>query len=330
MKQTKKAFYQVNEYLSLWKKALDDNVLNENLKQKVKNASPYTKILDLGTGSGTQIRRNIDENLIANNGLIIGVDVNYDGLLSSKHDYELWAKENDYELIFTKCDSAVLNFKVSKNDFSCLIKLYNVSVYDLKSYRSIGQNFDLVNALSLFEHTDIEKSIKVVKNLMNDGAYLYAPINYNGITQVRPLADDLSEQQDNNLMELFNEILINTQNVGGVDYGQSLCGDILPKIAKGLGFTIIGIEDSNWLITNKSSNYQKNAYEMFLNAIKTELISANNNEQLKIKQKLEINCELIESWYRSALKNFKSGVGTFFCTNKDILIQKKLGVINDN
>ena len=56
----KKAFYQDNPYLDHWKKELDDEAINKHvlntllLKQK-----SIDVILDIGTGSGVQIRRDI-------------------------------------------------------------------------------------------------------------------------------------------------------------------------------------------------------------------------------------------------------------------------------
>jgi SAM-dependent methyltransferase len=320
----KKAFYQVNEYLSLWKKALDDEVLNEGLRNKIKKESPYKKILDIGTGSGTQIRRNIEDRLITNEGLIIGIDVNSDGLRNSKSDFEFWSKENGWKIEFLKNDkNAILEFNVVKKGFNCLVKLYSISVYELENYVSlIGNDFELVTALSLFEHTDIEKALKGVVNLMKKGSYLYAPINYNGITKVRPLPNNLTENQDNNLMNLFNEVLIKTQNVGGVDIGESWCGNVMPIIAKKLGFKIIGVADSNWLITGNSNSYQRAAYKMFIDAIKDELLSLKDKDKIRVKNKLGVTNEQIEIWYQFALQNFENKSGTFFCANKDILIQK--------
>ena len=74
----KKAFYQDNLYLDGWKKELDDEsinklVLNKLLSQK----KSFDRILDVGTGSGVQIRRNIEL------GLLYSIYLNYDNNIRS-------------------------------------------------------------------------------------------------------------------------------------------------------------------------------------------------------------------------------------------------------
>ena len=65
MKKTK-AFYQDNPYLDYWKKELDDESLNKVVVSCLLSKGKFNRVLDVGTGSGTQIRRNIDWGLVSN------------------------------------------------------------------------------------------------------------------------------------------------------------------------------------------------------------------------------------------------------------------------
>jgi hypothetical protein len=309
-----KAFYQENEYLSLWKRDLDDKSRNKKIEQIVSSRGPYERILDIGTGSGMQIRRNIENNWLTNNGEIIGIDVNEEGIVHSINDYKKWAIEKGY-IVKSQKD---LSFFIIKNNKSYKVRLIPGSVYELSSM-SLGE-FPLITALSLYEHTNIEKSLLETKKALSKNGLLYAPSNYNGITKVTPIPSELNNTQDDSIMKLFNETMINSQYTGGIDVGECCCADVMEIIAKRFKLTVLASENSDWSITKDSSKYERKAYRMFIDAIYNGLKSLSGNKK-ETQEHLGVTSEHLDFWYENAKENFESGRGVYFCHNKDVLIK---------
>ena len=74
------------------------NIKDEKVQKEFVKQGPYSFILDLGTGTGEQIRRNIDLGVLKDNSRIIGVDINKEGIKQSINSFKNWASEKGYSL----------------------------------------------------------------------------------------------------------------------------------------------------------------------------------------------------------------------------------------
>ncbi len=318
-----KAFYQDNPYLDYWKKELDDEAINKNvLNVLLNNKKTYDKILDLGTGSGVQIRRNIELGLLNDGGKIIGIDINKDDLKKSISSFRVWAKKKGFKIKVLEDSGAVHNFKIINGKKTFTIKLYEESVYDLGTQKSkIKELFSLVTGLSLLEHTDMKKSFRSIKKIMKKGALLYLPVNYDQHSVFGPTNNDCFKDEAN-LMQLFNYSGIDYQFKGKVGIGNSHCGSLLPSIAKQSGFSVLAYGSSDWIIlpgkVKPYSKNKKNVLDFFMNAFYSIL----KNSSKEAKKKFGVTDQQIEKWYKLRKKQFKSGDLYFGCVQKDILCKK--------
>lgn len=318
-----KAFYQDNPYLDYWKKELDDESINKDvLRLLLGEKRTYDKILDLGTGSGVQIRRNIELGLLKNGGLIIGIDINKDDLKKSISSFNIWAKNNGFKIETSSDSVAIHNFTISNDKKKFTVELYEESVYNLGTKKSkIKGSFSLVTGLSLLEHTDMKKSLKSVKNIMKKDGLLYLPINYDQHSVFGPTKKTCFKEEAN-LMQLFNYSGIDYQFKGKVGIGNSHCGSLLPSLAKEVGFKVLAYGASDWIIlpdkVKAYSNNKRKVLEFFMNAFHNVLKGSSKDA----KKKFRVTDSQIEAWYRLRKRQLKSRNLYYSCVQKDILCKK--------
>ncbi len=313
----KKTFYQGDEYLDFQKKEADDKFLNKKVEKKFKSLGPYAFVLDLGCGTGAQIRRNIELNVLKNNAKIIGIDINADAIKRSIYSFKRWAKEKNCRFYDVKILKSFISFNVNCFGKKYFVELRKGNVYDLKKYCG---KVDAVTALSLFEHTDMDKSLKSVYGTLKNKGVLYSLINYSVKTKFSPTPRNL-KKIENCLMSLFNYVAIDKQFLGGVETGNSKCGILLPKLLKKIGFRIIKYGDSSWKVGGMKLNTKnsKIMLEHFLSSFYNLFKSAN----LKIKKKFKVNDEEIDFWYNLRKKQLIQNKLRFFCINKDVVCVKE-------
>jgi len=317
------AFYQSNPYLDNWKKELDDESINKHvLNTLLSSRKSIDNILDVGTGSGAQIRRNIELGLLNNNGTIIGIDINASDLKNSILSFKEWAKLNKYDLKIIEDPEAIHHFTISNNNQKYTIKLYQGSVFDLGTKKSCIQNsFPLITALSLLEHTDMEKSLKSIRKVMIKGGLLYMPINYDQHTIFGPTPIS-TYQAESNLMQLFNYSGIDFQFKGDVGAGNSQCGSLLPTYCANAGLKILDYGSSDWVITSEDfkpyTPNKKKVLAFFIDAFYNVMKGSSN----RIKQKFHVSDAHIENWYNLRRDQLSSGKLYYSCIQKDILCQK--------
>ncbi len=317
----KKTFYQYNPYLDDWKREMDDESLNKkvlDVLSKYKNR--FKRVLDIGTGSGVQIRRNIESGLLKDNAEIIGMDINREGLINSIDSFRRWAKKKHYNLIYEK-SRFIHKFKIIKGTNKYFVELREDSVYDLiKNKRELG-SFDFISGLSLFEHTKMETALKNIYAIMKKGGLLYLPINYDLHTVFGPTKKDKIEKELA-LMRLFNYVAIDSQFKGGVNFGNSQCGSLLPQLCKNANLEILAYGASEWVIPpNKAIKWtsnKKHILDFFVN-IFYKIFKETDKE---IMEKFYISSTDIEKWYKLRKNQFKNGTLYFSCMNKDILCKK--------
>ena len=319
-----KAFYQENPYLDFWKKDLDDTAINKSVLNTLLDRNKVVnRILDIGTGSGVQIRRNIELGLLDNHGLIIGIDVNKEDLIRSLSSFEMWSKKHQFELKRSNDSTAIHHFVLSKDNIRYTIMLYEESVYDLGTSKSkIKGNFPLITGLSLLEHTDMKRALLSIKKVMTKKGLLYLVINYDQHSVFGPTAID-KYGFESNLMQLFNYAGIDFQFKGGVGVGNSHCGSLLPEFCKKAGYEVLAYGSSDWIILSGNvkdySKYKKNVLEFFVNAFYNVLINASNDT----KKKFNVSDKQIEEWHNLRVKQLKSGKLYYSCIQKDILCIKE-------
>ena len=316
----KKAFYQDNLYLDGWKKELDDEsinklVLNKLLSQK----KSFDRILDVGTGSGVQIRRNIELGLLKNGGTIIGLDINKDDLINSMSSFKRWAKKKGFNLTRLKDTVATHKFTINKGNQEYTIILYEESVYYLGTKKSkIKGKFPLVTGLSLLEHTNMERCLGAIKKIMEKPGFLYLNINCDLQAVFSPTTPDKYDCESN-LMRLFNYSGIDNQFKGGVKNGNSRCGSLLPILCKKIGFEIQEYGSSDWIILpGNIKPYSKNRRKMlkFLTDAFYKILKGSSTEA---KKKFNVSEKQIEDWYKLRKNQLDSEELHFSCVQKDIL-----------
>jgi SAM-dependent methyltransferase len=315
-----KTFYQNNPYLDHWKKELDDESINRHvLNTLLSRCGSLDRILDLGTGSGVQIRRNIELGLLKNNGTIIGIDINKDALVNSLYSFKEWAKENKYSIKIIEDPIAIHKFILTKDTMCYSIVLYDESVYSLGTKESkIKETFPLVTALSLIEHTDIERSLQSIKRAMQKGGLLYLPVNYDQHSVFGPTSHDMYKSESD-LMQLFNYSGIDFQFKGEVDVGNSHCGSLLPRFCSKNDFKVIDYGSSDWIIASGDvvpySTNKKKVLKFFIDSFYDVL----KNSSKEVKKMFNVTGKQIDRWYSLRKKQLKSGELYYSCVQKDIL-----------
>jgi hypothetical protein len=319
----KNAFYQDNPYLDYWKKEIDDESINKKvLNSLLKRGRKFEKILDIGTGSGVQIRRDIELGLLKDKGKIIGIDINKENLINSFASFEKWAKNNKYLIKKIDYQKALHKFKIKCKKKEYTIELYEQSVYNLGTNNSkFNDKFPLVTGLSLLEHTDIDKSLKAIKKVMIKNSFLYLTINYDQHSVFGPTSKS-DFQQESNLMQLFNYVGIDYQFKGKVKTGNSHCGSLLPGLCKKAGFKVVDYGSSDWIIlSGKVKPYTKNkrkALEFFVDAFYDVMINASQES----KKLFNITDKQIEKWYELRKDQLNNNELYYSCIQKDILCKK--------
>jgi 2-polyprenyl-3-methyl-5-hydroxy-6-metoxy-1,4-benzoquinol methylase len=313
-------FYQHINYLSYWKKELDDNAINRNvLSVLLKHNNKFSRSLDIGTGTGVQIRRNIELSLYDKTSEIVGIDINENLLQSSITVYEEWAKSNNYNMIIFDDEEAIYKFELSNSANKYNIELYCESVYDLNQEKY--GSFDFVTGLSLLEHTEIGKTLHAIYIILKKGGMLYLPSNYDQYSVFGP-TDLKIMQTEQNLMQLFNYIAIDNQHRGGVTIGNSSCGSLLPGYCVDAGFEVIGYGSSDWIIladriVSQSQNV-KSALSFFVDSFSSVFKSSD----LLARKKFNVTSEDIDFWCDLRKNQFENGELYYSCIQKDILCKK--------
>ncbi|MGV8141798.1 MAG: hypothetical protein ACP5NW_05140 [Candidatus Woesearchaeota archaeon] len=318
-----KAFYQDNPYLDNWKKELDDESINKHVLDTLLGRSEsIDNILDIGTGSGVQIRRDIESGLLNNNGTIIGIDINKADLENSIFSFRKWAKLNKYDIEILHDADAIHAFNIHKGNIKYTIKLYEESVYALGSKGSkIKDTFSLVTGLSLLEHTDMMRSLKAIRKVVKKGGLLYLTINYDQHSVFGPTSSEMY-RDESNLMQLFNYSGIDYQFKGKVGVGNSHCGSLLPTFCKKAGLKILDYGSSDWIIQpGKVKPYsinKKSVLKFFVNAFYNVL----KESSAEAKKIFNVTDKQIEQWYTLRKKQLASGELYYSCIQKDILCMK--------
>jgi len=308
-----KTFYQEKEYLDFQKKEMDDMFMNKKVQQKFCDNGSYSFILDLGTGTGAQIRRNIELGVLQDKGKIVGIDINKDAIQDSFVSFKNWGNLKGYKIKKVNSRNPLV-FEVSKSNKKYFVEMQVGSVYDL-NFKSI----DAITALSLFEHTDMKKALKSVYNVLGAGGVLYAAVNYAGKTFFGPNSFGF-KRTEKRLMKMFNYVAIDKQFRGRVEEGNSECGIVLPKKCKEIGFKVLKYGKSDWYVGKKYCS-SKNSMKMIMRFV-NDFYGLFKDSPVNIKKKYSVTNKDIEDWYNLRKMQFKKGTLQFMCTNRDILCQK--------
>lgn len=335
------AFYQEANYLS-WKERLDAKAEagKQELLDIVKKTSSstgnngFSRILDIGTGAGSQVRQSIDEGLAANGATIIATDTDGKTMSESVSQYRAWAQEKGYALEEVSVDDrdendkhAVYVFNLSDTKGkSYLIKGFKESVYEHGTASSSVQGlFDLITGRSVIEHTDNERVAPVMANLLKDGGVLYLPVNYDGITEFSPTEhEDLQDEQ--NLMALFNYVAIDKQSGIGIEGGNSKSATVFPAAAAKHGFSLVGKEDASWTMqpiygdkNNKYHPLEENTLKMFVGSFCGLFEEASP----ELKEQFDVTDEYVEQWKVERKDQLAVDELQFYCLNRSLLLRKE-------
>lgn len=234
-------------------------VLSNICSARSSHDSPWpSRVLDCGSGTGAMLRHLLDQNIRV--GEYHGIDI-HPKLLSQARTYVTAGRFSHLKMV---------------PEFHAL-SVYNISrassAPDARCARAFQKQFDLVCALSLAEHVEIDRMLANIRNVLKDGGILFLPINYAGGTIFEPTDDYMLEET---IIDNFNYGSISGQVYEGQVGGDAFCGRTLYHSLVRNGFEVLALCPEDWLIVpDAKPPYYATGIRDFLNLIIDEIAKVN-------------------------------------------------------
>lgn len=238
-------------------------------------------ILDLGTGSGTLIRRLLDLPGLAS-ATFYGLDLNRDLLETARRQTAALLRAQGFAV--RGGDQVVV---ATKGDRAVEIHLLSGDLFDEKLVATL-EKLPLagMTAHAYLDRVPLEATMEIAARLLKRGGFFYSAINYNGMTELLPLFEDRSFEE--RLIAAYNRAL-DERRYHSLPTGGSRTGGLLYEEAANHGFRVEGFGSSDWSIFPWEGSYTREA-ETFLNSLLLELYE----EGLRHP---EIDRLLLARWY---------------------------------
>jgi SAM-dependent methyltransferase len=309
-------FYQYEDFLGA-KRELDAKYMSQRLWGCLKKvckarravaAEWPRRVLDCGCGTGAMLQHLVDRRISFRE--YHGIDI-HSGLLAQ-------AREKMKDGVFRKAPSDP--------------QFHAMSVYQLIDCKEkfLRYGFDLVTALSLAEHVDVDAMLGGIWSVMNDHAVLFLPINYDGGTIFEPVSD---AEKESILIENFNSIAIEGQVYEGLVGGNSRCGRDLFHALSRNGFRVLEYDTENWVIypSSTSPSYSEHVRKFLhyvINAVAEANLQAMPQRQPLVSPSAkpytisDEDREFVESWRKRRLAQMETGSLVYICYQMGALAER--------
>jgi SAM-dependent methyltransferase len=295
---------------------VDDRSLHPRLLQAVRErirGQQSARLLDIGTGTGAMLRRLLGPSLEAGAELV-GLDPDPRSLevagerirqeledsgsaadrpdpepsmASGSHDGILWGR---------------LRLRLLQGE------LFGEGLVEQLG----GRRFDLVTAHAVLDLLPLRRALGRIRELLRPGGWLYATINYDGLTVLLPSYENPSLER--RLLELY-DLSMEARRVGGRAAAGSLSGRRLCESLPGCGFAIRDAGASDWLVMAQPQPALGRAdgrgvfLRTLLTFIATEALAGG------------LDPAALRRWYRRRLEAIEDGSLTLIAHQLDVLAE---------
>ena len=301
---------------------VDDQSLNPRLLRRVferVRGLDSPRLLDIGTGTGAMLRRLLDGPLRgrrpAGRPQLMGLDVERQSLEVAARrigadlrsaGWSVEVREEPDRLVIrtTQADGGPPGPEV----LLLCGGLFDPGLDD----RLGGGGFDLLTAHAVLDLMPLEPALGVMRGLLHSGSWLYATINYDGLTVLLPLYDDPGFEQ--RLLELY-ELSMEQRRVAGQTTagrwsGRRLCAG-LPEC----GYSILAVGASDWTVFPGREGHAE-ARRLFLRTLLTFMAG-------EALAGAELSRAAVERWYRRRLEELERGTLALMTHQLDVLAETR-------
>lgn len=237
---------------------IDDRSLHPRLLAAVRRRlrrSEGLRLLDLGTGTGAMIRRLL-RRAPGVRGELVGLDPDRESLeLAGRcirrqlgaRGYVVDVEENPGQIEVVATGGGTPAFRPgSAASEGVRVRLVPGGLLEGEAVGGLGcRSFDLVTANALLDLLPIEKALEAIRRLLRPGGWLYATINYDGLTALFP--PDEEPELERRLLERY-DLSMEERRAGGQSTGGRWSGRRLCRSLPGCGYAIRDAGASDWMV----------------------------------------------------------------------------------
>jgi SAM-dependent methyltransferase len=231
------------EYLRA-KEGIDNRSINRRvwtaLKSQLADLSGPIKVLDLGCGTASMLRRLLD-GLWQWDVEYTGVDHDPELLQAAPAEIKLWAEARGFNL----SDGDDLK----NNRYRTGIRLQEMDVYE--GLHRIGRDWSLVLANAFLDQIDLPTILPQILGCLQPKGLFYFTLNFDGATHFFPI---VNEELDRNVIQLYHRSMDERLHKGN-PAGHSQTGRRLLKALRSANVDIIASKPSDWFIYPQSRSY---------------------------------------------------------------------------
>jgi SAM-dependent methyltransferase len=287
------------EYLKA-KFALDERSLNAEVRRAYLEALhtlPHIECLDVGAGTGATLRRLLNSGLTAPLSLT-ALDRDPGLLDIARRDAEGWLCALGLE---PRMEEGAIQTHGE------LLTAIRFADGELKHYRP-NQLYNVITAHAFLDLAPLREALRLFAAWLHPGGYLYASINYNGETRLRPMYDDAVFEAG--LLGYYNHTM-ERRRVDGHTTGGAYCGRRLHDLLPEYGFEIHAHGRSDWNISPVQGEY-RDCDAVCLEALLEMIREEGERSGLLSQHKLE-------SWHEDRMRLLQQGLLELHIHHLDLL-----------
>ncbi len=237
-------------YLSA-KRSVDVRAFNQGvweqliarLKQKEK---AEISVLEVGGGIGAMAERLLDQLADINASYLI-VEQDAQLIKAAKASLEKWAAEHGY----TCKEISPATIQINSSNSEWRISFIAEEIFQWFSDNGDIAKFDLLIGHALLDLLDIKRFLGAARPFLSEGALLYFPITYDGLTTFEPAIDPVFEEK---MLARYHQSMddrqINEKCLGGSRSGRLLFQEFMDAKVE-----MIAAGSSDWLVYPSQGKY---------------------------------------------------------------------------